>query len=186
MAVMVHLALALQWLVAIVFATAAASKLRRPAYQEFVNSTGRLLPARWKRARRLVAAVVLVAESLVTLLLLLPLNGVVPGLCMAVVLNTAFAVSTGAALRRGERTPCRCFGASSTPLGRTHVARNLILVACAALALAGRLLLQPLPLRPAGVLCAAAAAVLLAALLVRLDDLVALFGPTTADATIRS
>ena len=73
-----------------------------------------------------------------------------------------------AALQLGRRTPCRCFGASSTPLGAGHLIRNAIL---AITAVAGGL--APGGHVPsAGVAVAMGAGLFAAVLIVAYEDLV--------------
>ncbi|BAN01785.1 MauE/DoxX family redox-associated membrane protein [Ilumatobacter coccineus] len=53
----------------------------------------------------------------------------------ALVLLVAFTVLIVVRLRAGQRPPCACFGAwSAKPIGVGHVARNLALLAAAAIA----------------------------------------------------
>ncbi|NUR28377.1 MAG: hypothetical protein HOV83_21465 [Catenulispora sp.] len=71
-------------------------------------------------------------------------------------------------LRRGAAAPCRCFGASTTPLGPRHVARNVALIVACLAGLAGSLAdgALHLPLT----LVAAAFGAALGLLVTRLDD----------------
>ena len=172
---MSYLTLSLRCLVGVVFAVAAAGKLRgRRAFGEFLESLQPLavVPARWRRA----AAIATVgAEVVVVALLALPGAGAAGGFALAAVLLAAFAVAIRAAVRRGVRAPCRCFGASSTPLDRPHVARNACLGVAAA---AGAVLAHataPAAPHPGGVVLALASGGVLALLVTRLDDLVELF-----------
>ena len=87
-------------------------------------------------------------------------------------LLAAFTAAIAIAVRRGRTAPCWCFGVSSTPLGRSHVARNLFLIAVAVLGLAAA---------AAGGSAVTAAAALAAGcgvvaglLVTRLDDLMSL------------
>ena len=85
------------------------------------------------------------------------------------------AVFTGAivlSLRRGNAAPCRCFGASSTPLGPRHVARNAVLVALALLGLVAALVPGPADL--AGLVVAGAAGVVAGVTITAFDDIAAL------------
>jgi hypothetical protein len=81
-------------------------------------------------------------------------------------------VAIGRVVRRGAAVPCRCFGASETPLGMPHVARNLILVAAALIGLAGSLASGPFHLVFS--LVAAVFGAALGLLMARWDDLVSL------------
>lgn len=91
-------------------------------------------------------------------------------------LAMAFAVAILAAIRRGDRAPCNCFGASARPVGRVHVVRNAVLIIVAALGLAADAA-EAGPVGPAGGFAAVIAGGVLAALVVRADDLAELFGP---------
>jgi thiol-disulfide isomerase/thioredoxin len=99
------------------------------------------------------------------------------GFGLALGLSLAFAAGIGAALRRKERAPCRCFGVSTAPLGRTHLARNAVVGAAAVAGLALTSLVPPGAVHPAGVVLTVLVGAVLAALVVRMDDLVALFAP---------
>jgi hypothetical protein len=172
-------------LLGLVFAMSSASKLRgRTAFDEFVGTTRVLAVAMipgYQVSRdeaRLVGVAVVSGETAVPVLMVLPGTAGI-GLGIAMFLLTVFGVGIAAAMRRGLRTTCRCFGSSSTPLGTRHLVRNALLVAVAATGLA----FGPDQLTqadPAGSAVAGAAALVLAALVVRLDDLIDLF--TTASA----
>lgn len=174
-------------LVGLVFAVSSASKLRgRTAFDQFVKAAGILtvatIPgyqASRDGARRIGAAVV-AGELAVPVLLVVPGTAGI-GLGIAVLLLTVFGVGIVAAMRRGLRTSCGCFGSSSTPLGTRHLVRNAMLVIAAATGLAFG------PDRvgqadPAGLAVAGAGALILAVLVVRLDDLIDLFMPAPAAA----
>jgi uncharacterized membrane protein YphA (DoxX/SURF4 family) len=165
-----YLAVACRCLIGVVFVVSAFGKVRsRQAFREFVTSTAALVP----RRGRALSPVVVAAELAVPVLLAVPVT-VRTGFGLAAVLLAAFAVAIAAAVRRGVRTSCRCFGASTAPLGTRHVVRNAGLFAVAAV---GALLGPGRPAELAGVAIAAIAAVVLAALVTRLDDLVELFAP---------
>jgi hypothetical protein len=159
-----------------VFAVAAGSKLVRHGFAEFEVSTGRLLPVRWSGWRRPSAVGVLAGEVATVGLLVWSVTAPV-GFGLALGLSLAFAAGIGAALRRKERAPCRCFGVSVAPLGRTHLARNAAVGAAAVAGLALTSLVPQGAGHPAGVVLAVLVGAVLAALVVRMDDLVALFAP---------
>lgn len=159
--------------VAVLFGAAAAAKLSsRRARVELVASVRafRVVPARW--APPAVAAVI-AAELTVAALAVTP-GGARAGLIGAAVVLTGFAAVIAAAVRRGIAAPCRCFGTASRPVGASHVVRNAtaaVLAAAAAVAAPDR---SPAALELAlGTLGGAVAA----ALVLRFDDLVELFGP---------
>jgi hypothetical protein len=172
-------------LVGLVFAVSAASKLRgSAAFWDFVKTARTLTTAvipgyrTGRDAARRIGVLVIAGELAVPVLLVVPGTAGI-GLGVAIVLLTVFGVGIAAATRRGLRTSCRCFGSSSTPLGRRHLVRNALLVAAAATGLAFG------PERvgqadPSALAVAGAAAVILAVLVVRLDDLTDLFTPASA------
>lgn len=169
-------------LVGLVFAVSSASKLRgRMAFVEFVRTTRVLATAtvpRYEMSRggaRRTAVVVVSGETAVPVSLVVPGTAEI-GLGIAILLLTAFGVGIAAAMRRGLRTSCRCFGSSTAPLGRRHLVRNALLAAAAATGL----VLGPGQADPAGMAVAAAGALVLTALVVRLDDLIDLFTPASA------
>ncbi|WP_169986193.1 MauE/DoxX family redox-associated membrane protein [Microbispora sp. H10836] len=172
-------------LTGIVFLMSAVSKLRgRTAYEEFTAATRALtrLPARRVRP---VAALVVAAEAAVAPLLAWGPT-VLAGFCVALGLLAAFTVAIVAALRRGRRVPCRCFGASAVPVGPGHLARNAVLVVAAAagavlaateavVAGSGAVLAD---LDPAGLAAVALAAGAMAALLSATGEIADLFTST--------
>ncbi|GAA3145440.1 hypothetical protein GCM10010466_40630 [Planomonospora alba] len=171
---MLYLMITCRALLAVVFAVAVAGKVRgRAAFGEFVSSIAVLgvLP---RRASAAAAYALTAAEAAAVLLLAWP-PAVPVGFAAAV---GTLAVLTGgvlAALRRGRRVPCRCFGASAAPLGRVHVVRNLVLAALGCAGLAAWAAAGASAPHPAGVALAIAAAGVGALLVVRLDDLMELF-----------
>lgn len=170
---MSYLLIACRTLLLGVFLTALAGKVRhRAAYHAFVASLRALdvLPHRLVGA---AAAAVTAAEAAAVVLLAVPAT-VPAGFALTAVLLSVFTTGIGLALRRGTRTPCACFGASSTPLGGTHVARNVFLLATAGTGLAA-VATAGGGTQPAGVALAVAAALVVLVPVLRLDDLIALF-----------
>jgi hypothetical protein len=173
--------LACRMVMGLVFATSAISKLRgRGAFDEFATTTRLLLVAASPRrlvsdsGSRRVGGAVIAAEASVPLLLLVPgLSRF--GLGVAMFLLTLFGLGIVVAMRRRVRTTCRCFGASSTPLGKRHLIRNTILFVVAAAGLgagpAGHADLAALAV-------VAGSAVVAAVLVVRFDDVIELFAPS--------
>ncbi|GAB3425396.1 MauE/DoxX family redox-associated membrane protein [Flindersiella endophytica] len=173
---MEYVVLACQVTLAGVFLFSFASKVRnRNAYEEFVASVVILRLARYRGSRVLALATV-AAEAASVILLIVPSTSKA-GLALAACLLTAFTTVIAVELRRGSRAPCRCFGASSTPLGLPHLLRNLILLAAGGTGLVGGLTATAAPRDPAWTVLTLAAAALALVLVVRLDDLVALFSP---------
>ncbi|MET9343730.1 MULTISPECIES: MauE/DoxX family redox-associated membrane protein [unclassified Nonomuraea] len=171
---MLYLMIACRALLAAVFTIALVGKIRgRAAFDEFAASIVALgiLP----RGGSAVAAHALVAaEAVVVLLLALP-PAVPLGFAAAVGALTVLTGGILAALRRGRQAPCRCFGASATPLGRVHVVRNLVLAALGGVGLTAWITAGTSAPHPAGVVLALVAAGVGALLVVRLDDLMELF-----------
>jgi hypothetical protein len=155
-----------------VFLASAISKLRH--FGEFTRSLPALAPVRPGQARPLAMAVV-ATEAAVPVLLLFP-AAVLYGFALAGALLAAFTAAIGTALKRGRRAPCRCFGASSAPLGPSHLVRNAILLISA---LAGGLALDAQPPQAAGLAVAIAAGLVGAILIVAMDDIAFLFARTS-------
>ncbi|MEU8105965.1 MauE/DoxX family redox-associated membrane protein [Nonomuraea muscovyensis] len=175
---MQYLAFGVTCLVGLVFAVSVLSKLRPGQWRDFVESTRRLLgaflPSRAAPAAvaRIVAPVVVAAEAAVVVLLV-PASTV--ALALAAVLVTAFGVAIALALRRGVATACRCFGGTAK-LSPWHLVRNALLLA----AVVTGAVMEPAAFGSAdagGLLVAAAGALTLGMVVVRLDDVGELFGP---------
>ncbi|MEV6673920.1 MauE/DoxX family redox-associated membrane protein [Streptomyces sp. NPDC051162] len=171
------LALAIRCLIGGVFLTSFIGKVAgRGAFDRFVSSVRdmRVLPTR--AAARSVARCVVTAEAAVCVTLATPVRAVaVGGFVLSGVLLTVFAAGILLSLRQGVRTPCRCFGASTSPLGPGHVARNLTLTAVAvtgavAVPAAG-------PATPGATVLSVLAGLLLGGLTTALDDILDLFRP---------
>jgi hypothetical protein len=163
-------------LIAVVFLASAAGKLRgRRAYADFVAATRRLVPGTAAAGHRRIAAAVVAVEVLVPPLLAFPAT-TPAGFALAGSSLAVFTVAILAALRRGERAPCNCFGASSAPLGRGQVYRNLLLGLVVVLG-AGAAVSTSTNAAPgaAGTALAGLTGVVLALVVVRGDDIVALF-----------
>lgn len=178
---MTYVTLTCQWLLAAVFAVAAGGKVTPGRFREFVSAAGRLVPPGWWRWRRPVAVGVLVAELATVGLLVWPATALA-GMALVGCLSAIFSSGMGAALRRGERAPCRCFGASQAALGGAQLARNAVIGAVAIAGIATGWGSPPAPahqLAGAG-LAAVLVGLVLAALVVRMDDLVALVAPMPA------
>ncbi|MBB4905957.1 MauE/DoxX family redox-associated membrane protein [Actinophytocola algeriensis] len=162
-----------------VFAVSAGSKLySRTAFADFTAATARLTGARAARARQLAVAAV-AAELAIVLALAVPAL-VLWGFAASVGLLAVLTAAVVRSLRRGQRSPCRCFGASNTPLGTQHVARNGVLAAFGGLGIAAGTFGEASSL-DLGLACVVAFAALIGvALTARLDDLISLFRATTA------
>ncbi|MER5701589.1 MauE/DoxX family redox-associated membrane protein [Micromonospora sp. NPDC002296] len=173
---MSYFTIGVRCLIGAVFLASALSKVSgRRALPAFVASLRalRLLPA---RAVRPVAVLVVVAEFTLCGLLAVPHPaGAAAGLAGSAGLLLIFAAGIGTAVRRGTRTPCRCFGASTVPLSSRHVVRNVLLAGLAGLAAPAAAMGAAGGAPPGGLLLAASAGLVLAVLVVALDDLAVLF-----------
>ncbi|MCO1653683.1 MauE/DoxX family redox-associated membrane protein [Pseudonocardia humida] len=167
-----------------VFAVSVAGKVRdRAAFTEFGASLVRMRLAGPRTAAAVAGATVL-AEAAVVVAMCLP-GPSWPGSALALALLAVLTGGIVRTVRRGLAEPCRCFGAARRPLGRVHVVRNAVL---GAVALAGGVagLLDAGPPAPGalppvvGVLVGVVAGLTLAAVLVRFEELVELFGPLPA------
>ncbi|GAA0581565.1 MauE/DoxX family redox-associated membrane protein [Actinomadura livida] len=175
-----YVVLACRCMLGLVFVASVMGKVRgRGAFAGFVRATGRLGPG-WVVSRvpaGVLAGGVLAAEAAVPVLLVLP-ETARAGFVLAGLLALAFTVTVMAALRRRDRAPCNCFGASTRPVGGVHLVRNVVLAVSAALGLAAGAAAGPL--EPAGVVAAMVAGVVAAAVMVTSDDLADLFRPGVA------
>ncbi|MFF7351116.1 MauE/DoxX family redox-associated membrane protein [Streptomyces filipinensis] len=159
-------------LLGFVFLASAFAKLRgRGAFDAFTDglTAMRVVP---ERGLRTLAGAVAAAEAVVPVLLLAPATARF-GFGLAALLMGAFTLAVGVVLRRGTVASCPCFGASEAPFGVRHAVRNTALTGVAAVGLAtvGG---GTSAAGAKGVLAVLAGAVL-ASLVIRLDDLVALF-----------
>jgi uncharacterized membrane protein YphA (DoxX/SURF4 family) len=163
-----YLELGCRGLLAGVFLISLAGKLRgRAAYAAFVAATASLLATGGRQAR-VLAPLTIVAELGTVVALAIGPFGLVAGAALL----GCFTVALVLALRRGSAAPCRCFGASTTPIGLHHVVRNVVL---AGLAVAGAIagsVADDQPIDPAALAVTALAVAIAVLVTVRLDDLV--------------
>ncbi len=175
---MTYVLLGSRCLLAVVFLASFASKVRgRAQYAGYLAATRRLVP-RWALARvpaGALAAIVAAAEVAVPVQLAVP-ELVLPGLILSIVLLSSFAATTSAALRRGERSPCHCFGSSRRQLDRSHVVRDGLLAAVAVAAMVAAAS-GARPLEPARAAVVAAVSIAAAVVVVVADDVVEVFRP---------
>ena len=168
-----YLEVACRLLLAAVFLTAAVTKLSGgAAWAAFTDSLRQLDQVPGALVRPAALAVV-AAEAIAGVLLLVPVRAAGRvGFVLAGGLLLAFILVIGRALSSGNRAPCRCFGASSTPLGAGHLVRNVVLLGAALLGLAGTFAAGPLGLPYA--LVAGAAGLVAGILITAFEDIVAL------------
>jgi hypothetical protein len=180
-----YLSFACHCLIGMVFGLSAISKSRgRVMFDEFVRTTRVLLVAvtfqrqlSYSAVRPMAVAVILTEAAIPPLLMISGSRSF--GLGLAMLLLAAFSVGIGAALRRGIRTTCRCFGASSASLNGRHLIRNAMLLIAAA---TGLLIGSAGHADWAGLSVAAGAAVVMTAVVVRLDEVIDVFTPRSANA----
>lgn len=141
-----------------------------------------VVPRSWERR----LALTVICGEVVAALLLTTRESAVVGLCLAIVLLTAFAAAIVRVLARGGVVACGCFGSSTVPIGGMHVVRNAV-IACAGVAgvVAGtRPGGEPLDAAQLGLV--SAFAVTGAVLCVLMDQLLAISTPAGATAARRS
>lgn len=185
-------------LLAVVFTIAAAGKARPGAYGRFRRGTAALWPGPGRlpaRPAAIIAGVVLAAEVSVAgglawwLVGLAAGGGPDPGVALAfgaaAPLLGAFTVAQVVALRRGNTASCACFGRRDTPVTRTAVARNLILIVVALVG-AGTAYAADRPGTTGLSLVCAVAGGVAALILVSLEDIVSLFEAPAVPAKSRA
>jgi hypothetical protein len=163
-----YVALAARVIIGVLFLGAAASKVRSAAAREaFRTAVSALVP---RAPAGALSVGVIAAEVVIVVLVALPVTAVA-GLLLAVAVLTAFSFSVWAALRRGVRTSCRCFGWSETPLSRTPIVRNAVLVVVAVAGVFGALSAPVGGLHPGGTALSISVALVLVVGLSFADDL---------------
>ncbi|MGK5733615.1 MauE/DoxX family redox-associated membrane protein [Streptomyces sp. URMC 124] len=174
-----YLGIAIHCLIGVVFLVSSLGKSAgRRAFDRFVISVEdmRIVPSR--RARSVARAVV-VAECAVCVCLAVPVvAATVAGLVVATGLLAVFTTAIAVSVRRGVRTPCRCFGASAGPLGPRHIVRNVALAAAAVTGAAA--VAAPGATTPGGAAVAVLGGLLVGGLVAALDDILDLFRPVDA------
>lgn len=152
-------------LIAVVFAASSVSKVRD--FRGFARSVPVLapIPAKWVTP---VSMAVVVAEAAAAVLALVTAKA---GFVLAGGLLLAFAAAIAASLRRGQPASCRCFGPADTPLGPRHLVRNAVLVCFAVLGA----LAPEHPPSVAGAAVAVTAGVVVAVLVIAMDDIAVVF-----------
>jgi hypothetical protein len=156
-----------------VFVLALAGKVSgRGAWDEFVASIGKMAVIDTSKAP-MAAVATTVAEAGVVVLAVVPLRWAgSASFVLAAGLLGCLTLAVLRTVRRGTAVPCRCFGASDTPLGMPHVVRNALLVVVALAGLAASFVSGPFDVGLAVVVAVFGAA--LGLLMARWDDLVSL------------
>lgn len=124
---------------AVVFVMAVAGKVSSPAFTRFRAGAVALWPGPGRLTARPATALalsVLVAEATVAAGLLWWLTGLQTAVALvrgmfglAVLLLSAFTIAQAVSLRRGGTVSCACFGRADTPVSRTGIVRNAVLIA---------------------------------------------------------
>jgi len=159
----------------VVLGAAAAGKLRRPDFAAFTDALrGFGVPA--ALARPPLAALIVALEAAGAALLL-----AVPAVGYAVALGlvAAFTLALRGVVRSGRPVACRCFGASTAPVGVVHLVRNAVILAVIGLGIAAALAGGAAVALPARV-AAIASGALAGAAIARWDDLAYLVRPHPA------
>jgi len=163
-----YLELGARCLLAGVLLASLGGKLRgRAAYSDFVTATGSLLSTSAQRAAVLAPATIAAEIGTVVALVVDP-----AGLLAAIALLGSFTAALVAATRRGSAASCHCFGATDTPVGAHHVARNIVLIAAAAVGWVAAATGAAEPLDPAALAVTVFGAAVCVLITARLDDLV--------------
>lgn len=169
---MLYVSLACRLTLVAVMALAAVSKLRSPGVFAASLEGFDFIPA---RLRSPLAVLVPAAELLIALVLAVPAT-VTAGFAVATLFCAGLTAVPVLVLARGKKVTCACFGASETPLGGWHVARNSVLLAAAGLGTLVALRLgDGVPAHAPGIALAVVAAGVLTTLIVFVDDIAALF-----------
>jgi hypothetical protein len=181
---MQYMAVMCRTCIGVVFLVAAFAKLVGPGgFRALVSSLRqmRVLPDRLVRP---TAIAVIAAEAVIPLALATPLVATaVGGFGLTVMLLTAFGVAILISIRRGTRTPCRCFGTSTVPLSSRHLVRNALLGAVAVLGVVASTAGGQAD--PAGLAVAAFAGLVIGSLVTVMDDIIELFRPVPTTARRR-
>ncbi|MEV0385475.1 MauE/DoxX family redox-associated membrane protein [Nonomuraea sp. NPDC050643] len=159
-----------------VFVLALVSKVSsRGAWSAFVRSTRAMAVIPDKLAPPAAAATA-AAEAGVIVLAAVPVRWTgSAAFVLATGLLGCLTVAVVLVVGRGAAVPCRCFGATETPMGAPHVIRNLILLATALLGLAGSLVSGSFD--PAFTVVVGLFGAVLGLLMARWDDLASLLRP---------
>jgi hypothetical protein len=159
-----------------VFLASVVTKVQgRAALTGFVSWVDalRLLPRRWARPAAYSA---IAAEAGAAVLSAVPTSAPL-GFAGGAALLSVFTAGIAAKIRAGDRMPCRCFGASTTRLGWSHVVRNLTLLAVCIAGLAASAAAAGSAWHPVAVTVTLVSAAAVVLLVVRFDDLAALLTP---------
>jgi Methylamine utilisation protein MauE len=172
------ISLACRVLIGTVFTVSVVTKVRgRPAWRSFSSwLTGLPLPAlqpTW------APAVLTAAEAAVVVLVAIAATATA-GLVAAAVLSLGLTLGLAAAVNRGARQPCHCFGLSSEPLSGQHVIRNTLLLTLAVTGSVAAITSGPAAANPVEGGLAAIGGLAAALLIIFSGDVTALLRPPSA------
>ncbi|QXE38753.1 hypothetical protein KQY30_35650 [Streptomyces sp. GMY02] len=179
---MTYVEIGVRCLIGTVFLASSLGKSTgRRAFGEFVGAVRAMPVPLGPLPARPVAVGVLLAEFTVAALLLTPspAPAVVGALALASGLLTAFTVGIVMSVRRGLATPCRCFGASATPMGTPHAVRNGVLLTASLTGAWTVATVRPAVVEPLGAVAACLMGLALAGLVTAWDTVAELFRPVT-------
>ncbi|HEY6174542.1 MAG TPA: MauE/DoxX family redox-associated membrane protein [Kofleriaceae bacterium] len=172
---MAYLELACRAMLVVVLGAAAAGKLRRRDFEGFLVALRAFgLPA--GLAGRPAASLIVALEvTAAVLLVAAPLAGY----ALAFALIAAFTAALRRVVHSGQRVVCRCFGASTTPVGVSHLVRNAMFLVVIGLGIAAALA-SGASIAPSTRLVVIACGALAGAGAARWDDLAYLVRPALA------
>jgi hypothetical protein len=156
------------WIFGAAVLSKVSSRRRWSAFVEALPALG--LPGRVPAGLAAAAVIAGEAGALATLAAVPRLGAVISAGLLVV-----FIAALAAAVRGNRRTSCHCFGSSDAPVGRSHIVRNLLLLAASGVVL--RAPATPVALSAAG-LAALGYGALIGFVMTRWDDLVFLLGKT--------
>lgn len=174
---MEYLTIGCRCAIAIVFITSAVTKLSgAEAFRAFKRSVRRMKVVP-KPLISLAAYAVVASEIVISVLMVIPITvTAVVGFTIAAGLLCAFTYGIVSSMRRGDQTPCRCFGKSTTPLGLRHVIRNIFLIGLCVLGFVSALNAGTVDFAMAGIAFVAGAVV--GGIITVLDDVTELVWPS--------
>lgn len=167
-------------LLVVVLGAAAAGKLRRRDFEAFTGALGAFgVPGALGAFGAPLAALVVALEAAAAALLV---AAPMVGYALALALIAAFTVALYAVVRSGRRVACRCFGASTGPVGTAHLVRNAAILVVIGVGGATAALADGAAIGAPARLAALAFGALGGAAIARWDDLVYLVRPPLAGA----